>query len=167
MSLKKIRVTFRRAKVATSFFGLYRYRLFLVDFIGLWGLLGYTGFDWVALTVFYFTGYDRVSLVYIGFRWITSFYWLSLSAQRVQVSWVRKKEGDLLSVDSDTFVGDSRFQVIHPAHSNTWTLHLRGVRGSDDGEYECQVSSEPKMSLLYKLNVVGKSLSVSTCTRRR
>lgn len=56
----------------------------------------------------------------------------------------------------DTFIADGRFQVHHPANSDTWTLHLRGVRGTDAGKYECQVSSEPKLSLVYQLNVVGK-----------
>lgn len=74
-----------------------------------------------------------------------------------QVSWIRKRDGHLLTVDTDTFIGDGRYQVHHPPHSDTWTLLLRGVRGSDAGKYECQVSSEPKMSLVYQLNVVSKS----------
>lgn len=74
-----------------------------------------------------------------------------------KVSWIRKKDGHLLTVDTDTFIGDNRFQVRHPVHSDTWTLHLRGARASDAGIYECQVSSEPKLSLFYQVNVVGKS----------
>lgn len=58
-------------------------------------------------------------------------------------------------MDSDTFIGDGRFQVLHPPNSDTWTLLLRGGRGSDSGQYECQISSEPKLSLVYQLNVVG------------
>lgn len=73
-----------------------------------------------------------------------------------QVSWIRKKDGHLLTVDTDTFIGDGRFQVRHPVHSDTWTLHLRGARATDAGVYECQVSSEPKMSLFYQVNVVGQ-----------
>jgi Immunoglobulin I-set domain len=76
----------------------------------------------------------------------------------LQVSWVRKRDGHLLTVDTDTFIGDGRFQVHHPANSDIWTLHLRAVRGSDAGKYECQVSSEPKLSLVYQLNIVGEIL---------
>lgn len=71
------------------------------------------------------------------------------------MSWIRKRDGSLLTVDSDTFVGDARFQVIHPVNSNTWTLHIRGARGMDAGQYECQVSSEPKLSLVYNVYVIG------------
>ena len=74
----------------------------------------------------------------------------------MKVSWIRKKDGHLLTVDTDTFIGDGRFQVRHPVHSDTWTLHLRGARATDAGVYECQVSSEPKMSLFYQVNVVGQ-----------
>ena len=73
----------------------------------------------------------------------------------MQVSWIRKSDGHLLTVDSDTFIGDGRFQVLHPVNSDTWTLLLRGGHGSDSGQYECQISSEPKLSLVYQLNVVG------------
>ena len=74
-----------------------------------------------------------------------------------QVSWIRKRDGHLLTVDTDTFIGDGRFQVLHPPSSDTWTLHLRGARANDAGKYECQVSSEPKLSLFYHLHVVGNS----------
>ncbi|XP_046640324.1 uncharacterized protein LOC124324165 isoform X3 [Daphnia pulicaria] len=76
------------------------------------------------------------------------------------VSWVRKRDGHLLTVDTDTFIGDGRFQVHHPANSDIWTLHLRAVRGSDAGKYECQVSSEPKLSLVYQLNIVVPQVEI-------
>ena len=69
---------------------------------------------------------------------------------------MRKNDGHLLTVDTDTFVGDGRFQVLHSSKSDAWTLHLRGARAADAGQYECQVSSENKMSLVYHLNVVGE-----------
>ena len=55
------------------------------------------------------------------------FYWK-------KVSWVRKTDGHLLTVDSDTFIGDGRHQVHHPANSDTWTLHLRGAKATDAGK---------------------------------
>jgi len=76
------------------------------------------------------------------------------------VSWIRKSDGHLLTIDSDTFIGDGRFQVLHPINSDTWTLLLRGGRGSDTGQYECQISSEPKLGLVYQLNVVVPQVEI-------
>lgn len=37
-------------------------------------------------------------------------------------------------------------------------LRRRSVKKSDEGLYECQISTEPKMSYYIHLNVVGKQL---------
>ena len=37
-----------------------------------------------------------------------------------------------------------------------WTLRIRSAQVKDAGLFECQVSTEPKISRLYRLNVVGK-----------
>lgn len=37
-----------------------------------------------------------------------------------------------------------------------WTLRIRSVQLRDAGLYECQVSSEPKISKAVRLKVVGK-----------
>ena len=73
-----------------------------------------------------------------------------------QVSWIRKSDSYLLTVDRDTFIADSRFESLHLMASDTWTLHIRNVRPEDQGSYECQVSSEPKTSLLFQLNIICK-----------
>ena len=36
-----------------------------------------------------------------------------------------------------------------------WTLRIRSAQVKDAGLYECQVSTEPKISRIYRLNVVG------------
>ena len=53
------------------------------------------------------------------------------------------------------FIADDRFQSIFVEHSDTWTLQIKYVQAKDEGEYECQISTEPKMSHIIKLNVVG------------
>lgn len=40
--------------------------------------------------------------------------------------------------------------------TDTWTLQVKYVQARDAGQYECQVSTEPKMSHFITLNVVGK-----------
>ena len=75
-----------------------------------------------------------------------------------KVSWVRFTSNGLqmLTVDRDTFIGDNRFEALHVMASDTWTLHIRNVLPTDEGFYECQVSSEPKTSLLFQLHVISK-----------
>ena len=75
------------------------------------------------------------------------------------MSWIRKSDGYLLTVERDTFIGDNRFEALHLAASDTWTLHIRNVRPDDAGVYECQVSSEPKTSQLFTLHIISESFA--------
>lgn len=51
------------------------------------------------------------------------------------------------------------FQVIRPDKSENWTLQIKFPQERDAGIYECQVNTEPKMSLAFQLNVVGKCIT--------
>lgn len=70
------------------------------------------------------------------------------------VAWVRHRDLHILTVASYTYVSDQRFQAYHLADTEDWTLQIRYTQLRDAGTYECQVSTEPKMSLLITLNVV-------------
>lgn len=48
------------------------------------------------------------------------------------------------------------FQVIRSHDLGNWTLQIKYPHLRDNGVYECQINTEPKMSLSYSLNVVGK-----------
>jgi len=74
----------------------------------------------------------------------------------LQVSWMRKRDMHILSAGIFMYTSDLRFQVIHPDKSENWTLQIKSPQERDSGVYECQVSTEPKMSLNYSLNVVGE-----------
>lgn len=69
---------------------------------------------------------------------------------------MRKRDMHILSAGIHMYTSDLRFQVIHPDKSENWTLQIKSPQQRDSGVYECQVSTEPKMSLNYSLNVVGK-----------
>lgn len=69
-----------------------------------------------------------------------------------QVSWIRKRDSHILTVDRYTFIADERFQVLH--NGDTWTLQIKYVQSRDAGVYECQVTTEPKMSQFVQLDVV-------------
>ncbi|XP_055946665.1 titin-like isoform X1 [Argiope bruennichi] len=72
----------------------------------------------------------------------------------VQVSWVRQRDLHILTVGKYTYTSDQRFTSIHLDNSEVWTLEIKYVQKKDAGVYECQVSTEPKMSLSINLNVV-------------
>ncbi|XP_042144975.1 zwei Ig domain protein zig-8 [Ixodes scapularis] len=70
------------------------------------------------------------------------------------VTWIRRKDLHVLTVGMDTYIGDPRFQAIHLERSNDWALQIRYAQLTDQGLYECQVSSDPKMSLFVHLRVL-------------
>ncbi|CAH1982895.1 unnamed protein product, partial [Acanthoscelides obtectus] len=72
------------------------------------------------------------------------------------VSWIRKRDLHILTVGILTYTNDQRFQSLHTDGSDEWTLKVTSPQIRDSGVYECQVSTEPKISQAYKLSVVGK-----------
>ncbi|XP_066989266.1 protein amalgam-like isoform X2 [Macrobrachium rosenbergii] len=77
------------------------------------------------------------------------------------VSWVRMRDADILTVDRYTFVGDERFESHYSTSQETWNLVIKYVQERDAGLYECQVSTEPKMSQLFSLRVVIPKVTIS------
>jgi len=47
-------------------------------------------------------------------------------------------------------------QVVRTADSKDWTLHVKYAQPRDSGIYECQVNTEPKISMAFRLNVIGE-----------
>lgn len=72
------------------------------------------------------------------------------------LSWIRRKDLQILTVGKFTYTSDQRFQTIHLDGTDDWTLQISYPQKSDAGTYECQVAALPKMSLFVELNVVGK-----------
>jgi len=70
------------------------------------------------------------------------------------VSWLRNKDGAILTVDNYTYVRDDRINTIHHPSSELWVLQIRTVSPADAGRYECQVSTEPKMSHFNHLTII-------------
>lgn len=74
-----------------------------------------------------------------------------------KVSWIRRRDSHILSVDKVMFIPDERFQALYVESTETWTLQVKYVQARDEGEYECQISSDPKKSHIIKLNIVGET----------
>ncbi|KAL9705082.1 hypothetical protein quinque_008600 [Culex quinquefasciatus] len=70
------------------------------------------------------------------------------------VSWVRVRDDHILTVDRMTFIADERFQSFYVENNGVWTLQIKYVQARDAGIYECQVSTEPKISARVHLHVV-------------
>ncbi|PSN49511.1 hypothetical protein C0J52_18950 [Blattella germanica] len=77
------------------------------------------------------------------------------------VSWIRKRDLHILTAGILTYTSDARFQVIRPDKSDNWTLQIKFPQERDSGIYECQVNTEPKMSLAFRLNVIDVFMSRS------
>ncbi|XP_044727654.1 limbic system-associated membrane protein-like [Chrysoperla carnea] len=70
------------------------------------------------------------------------------------VSWIRKRDLHILTVGILTYTNDQRFQSLHSDGTDEWTLKVSSPQTRDTGTYECQVSTEPKISQAFRLNVV-------------
>ncbi|GFT21685.1 uncharacterized protein NPIL_143031, partial [Nephila pilipes] len=71
-----------------------------------------------------------------------------------KVSWIRKSDLQILSIGTIIYTTDQRFSVIHENNTDDWTMRLLDSRESDSGNYECQVSTEPKLSLDVQLSII-------------
>ncbi|CAO1385929.1 unnamed protein product [Diamesa hyperborea] len=76
------------------------------------------------------------------------------------VSWIRKRDLHILSAGTSTYTSDERFQVIEHEQTENWTLQIKFAQQRDSGIYECQVNTEPKMSLAFRLNVVEAKATI-------
>ncbi|CAG5100263.1 Similar to zig-8: Zwei Ig domain protein zig-8 (Caenorhabditis elegans) [Cotesia congregata] len=76
------------------------------------------------------------------------------------VSWIRRRDAHILSVDRTMFIADERFQTIYADGSDTWTLQIKYVQPRDEGEYECQISTEQKMSHVIYLSVIVPKIEI-------
>ncbi|GBM02304.1 hypothetical protein AVEN_59346-1, partial [Araneus ventricosus] len=76
------------------------------------------------------------------------------------VSWIRRRDFHVLTVGLDTYTTDDRFEAVHVEKNNDWTLKIKFAQLWDEGLYECQVSSDPKISLFVNLSIVGAKIGM-------
>ncbi|XP_059620297.1 leucine-rich repeats and immunoglobulin-like domains protein 1 [Phlebotomus argentipes] len=74
------------------------------------------------------------------------------------VSWLRMKDYSILLMNNTKFTTNPRIDRQDPPPArNVWNLVISNVQRSDEGVYECQVSTEPKMKSIVKLKVIESS----------
>merc|ERR1719412_1640149 len=75
------------------------------------------------------------------------------------VSWLRGRDTTVLSVGLLTFSSDSRYRVMRVSHNDVasdWSLEIKAVNSKDEGWYDCQVNTEPKINFKSYLKVMPK-----------
>ncbi|XP_042235871.1 zwei Ig domain protein zig-8-like [Homarus americanus] len=72
------------------------------------------------------------------------------------VTWMRVRDLHILTVGRKTYTADDRFQVLHSAKTDDWTLQLQYTQPRDAGAYKCQVNSDPKIVRNVYLTVTDK-----------
>ncbi|KAK7008183.1 hypothetical protein SK128_013373, partial [Halocaridina rubra] len=75
------------------------------------------------------------------------------------VTWLRKRDGHVLTVGLFAYTTDQRFTALHAEGSSDWVLKITSPQKRDSGVYECQVSTQPKISRLFNFTVV-ESLAI-------
>ncbi|XP_051172820.1 hemicentin-1-like [Leptopilina boulardi] len=79
------------------------------------------------------------------------------------VSWVRRqKDGEqmtLLTVGSVTYTGDSRYNIKFQYPDN-WRLQIVSVNSSDEGQYDCQITTHPPKCIHINLHINAPSVQI-------
>ncbi|XP_066969796.1 zwei Ig domain protein zig-8-like [Macrobrachium rosenbergii] len=74
------------------------------------------------------------------------------------VTWMRRKNLHIITAGMLTYSPDDRYRVLHPSNTDEWTLHIKFTQAGDGGWYECQVNSDPKITMPVLLVVKDKNL---------
>ena len=73
-----------------------------------------------------------------------------------QVSWMRIRDYNVLTMNEVTNTKDPRIRAIHVPGSDTWSMRIEETTAEDTGEYECQVTTPNKTILIVNLTVLGE-----------
>ncbi|KAL3289621.1 hypothetical protein HHI36_023031 [Cryptolaemus montrouzieri] len=73
----------------------------------------------------------------------------------LQVAWIHIDRQMILTIHRHVISRIARFSVSHD-NAKTWLLHVSSVQQEDRGYYMCQVNTNPMISQVGYLQVVGK-----------
>ncbi|XP_054278192.1 zwei Ig domain protein zig-8-like [Macrosteles quadrilineatus] len=76
------------------------------------------------------------------------------------VSWIRRTDYQLLTVGLATYSSDDRFFTAHVHNEQDWALHIKFAQMTDEGLYECQVSTHPPISIFVTLKLVESKAEI-------
>ena len=61
----------------------------------------------------------------------------------------------IVTIHNQVITRIPRFEIHHDKH-HAWNLHINRVEKKDNGHYMCQINTDPMLSNVGYLNVVGK-----------
>lgn len=70
------------------------------------------------------------------------------------MAWLQVNTQTILTIAIHVITKNHRIAVSHSDH--TWYLHIREVRESDQGDYMCQINTDPMISQVGHLKIVGE-----------
>ncbi|XP_042864712.1 zwei Ig domain protein zig-8-like isoform X2 [Penaeus japonicus] len=76
------------------------------------------------------------------------------------VSWIRGRDLRILAVGRYTYTTDLRYEALHQAGTNQWTLRIKSVQPRDQGHYECQISTKPLKAFNTFLTVLEPRIEI-------
>ncbi|XP_037783220.1 zwei Ig domain protein zig-8-like isoform X1 [Penaeus monodon] len=76
------------------------------------------------------------------------------------VSWIRGRDLRILAVGRYTYTTDLRYEALHQAGTNQWTLRIKSVQPRDQGHYECQISTKPVKAFNTFLTVLEPRIEI-------
>jgi len=76
------------------------------------------------------------------------------------VSWIRHLDACVLTIGRIPVTSDKRFSAYHPIHKEDWQLRIMGVKHSDGGLYECQLSTSPPIRHFVRVSVVDPMIEI-------
>ena len=77
----------------------------------------------------------------------------------LQVAFVHIDRQMILTIHHHVITRIPRFSISHDKHL-TWTLKIEKVTEADKGYYMCQVNTDPMVSTVGYLDVVGKDVQM-------
>lgn len=66
----------------------------------------------------------------------------------------------LITFGTSIYISDSRYSLEFK-EPNDWQLHIQYVNERDEGQFECQINTQPPSILVVHLEVIGKSTFLS------
>ena len=73
----------------------------------------------------------------------------------MQVAFIHLDRQMILTIHNHVITRIPRFEMAHDKH-HTWNLMVRNVQKEDKGHYMCQINTDPMLSNVGYLNVVGE-----------
>jgi len=82
---------------------------------------------------------------------------IGIACLSLQVAWIHIDRQMILTIHRHVIARVPRFSVSHD-NQKTWLLHVSGVHQEDRGYYMCQVNTNPMISQVGYLQVVGENV---------